>query len=204
MLEVEPSKLFRDIFPSDFLSVVVYLWVSIVRDPLAHARRVKYTSSMIWKFKKSEAATPVPQPTPIPEGGSAGEAKSPIVTSVKVENQDAALERPSGAFVIPGGYRISGLVVTGRHVVVEGELHGSGLVAPSVHVGGKGVLNAPTQATKVTVCGVVESPVAARDYIEVRQGGVIKNDVEAGGLCILPGGLVSGARLSIGPLRAQS
>lgn len=85
--------------------------------------------------------------------------------------------------------------------MVEGELCGQALVAPSVHVGAEGRLNTATQAAKVTVSGAVDSPISAREMVEVRKGGVIRNDVEAGELSILPGGLVVGARLSIGPLR---
>lgn len=121
----------------------------------------------------------------------------------QVENTDLAPSHPQGAYVIPRAYRVSGAVVTSRPVVVEGELEGSALVAPTVDVGSAGRLNIPTQAAIVTVRGSVEGPISARDYVEVQKGGVVKAAIEAGGLAILPGGVVSGAQLAIGPLRAR-
>ena len=120
-----------------------------------------------------------------------------------LENTDIVTRNPAGSFVVPGTYRISGTIVTPRHVVVEGQLDGTALVAPSVHVASNGRLNIPTQAATVTVAGVVEKSVSARELLEVRSGGALRGDVEAGVLNIQPGGQISGARLSIGPLRAQ-
>lgn len=122
--------------------------------------------------------------------------------SFGVANVDVVSKRPDGAYIVPRHYRISGKVVTSRPVVVEGRLEGPALVAPAVHVGTLGHLNLPVQATHVVVEGVVSSRISARDLVEVMRGGEIKGDVEAGALRIAPGGLVSGARLAIGPLRS--
>jgi cytoskeletal protein CcmA (bactofilin family) len=93
--------------------------------------------------------------------------------------------------------------VTHRPVVLEGELQGEGLVAPSVHIGKSGRLSIPTQAANITIEGTVDSPISVREGVEVRAGGVLLGDVEAGVLSIQPGGTVSGARLAIGPLRRR-
>ncbi len=164
---------------------------------------MKYTGRMLWKFKKTSHATP----SAIAPSASVGHDSQSVptettVVATEVENVDRAPSYPQGAFVIPRGYRISGTIVTSRPVVVEGELEGTALVAPTVHVGKSGRLNIPTQAAIVTVSGSVEGPVSARDYVEVQKGGTITSEVDAGGITILPGGLVSGARLAVGPLRS--
>ena len=182
----------------------MYACVRIYEHALAVGARLKYTLSMLWKFKRSEssqvAATAVnSQPIPVAHGAD----KPLTATPSKIENEDVVAGVQEGAYVIPASYRIAGTLVTHRHVVVQGEIHGPALVAPSVHVGSSGRLNIPTQTTTITVSGIVESPILVRDTVEVRAGGSIQGDVEAGGLSILPGGVVSGARLAIGPLRRR-
>jgi cytoskeletal protein CcmA (bactofilin family) len=159
---------------------------------------------MLWKFKRSEpsqasAAAVTPPPTSPNYVADKPQATAPS----KVENEDVIAGHHPGTYLIPAGYRIIGSLVTHRHVVVEGDLQGPALVAPSVHVSTSGRLNIPTQAATITVSGTVEAPVMARDTVEVRAGGSLRSDVEAGGLSILPGGMVSGARLAIGPLRRR-
>lgn len=172
---------------------------------LAVAEIVKYTGPMLWKFKKSPHQTTTTSPsTPSSFGqetSSAAIDKVAAAVPAPVENLDTAATHPQGAYVVPRAYKVSGTIVTSRPVVVEGELEGRALVAPTVHVGTAGRLNIPTQAAIVTVRGLVEGPLSAREYVEIQRGGMIKADVEAGGLSILPGGAVSGARLAIGPLR---
>jgi cytoskeletal protein CcmA (bactofilin family) len=185
----------------------VYDSVSIVDNALAVGVRVQYTIPMLWKFKKPEPQTPSVSATPAPSTshstGAAGGDRVGLNGSAKVENTDVVARNPVGSFVIPASYRVSGTIVTPRHVVVEGQLEGAALVAPSVHVSSSGRLNIPTQAATVTIAGVVEQPVSAREFLEVRSGGALRADVEAGTLNIQPGGHISGARLAIGPLRAQ-
>jgi cytoskeletal protein CcmA (bactofilin family) len=179
----------------------------IVDNAIAVAQIVKYTDRMLWKFKKSPHLTTSSGPSASPsvgqESSSAAMDKVAVTGPAPVENVDIAATHPQGAYVIPRAYKVSGTIVTSRPVVVEGELSGRALVAPTVHVGTAGRLNIPTQAAIVTVSGSVEGPLSAREYVEVQKGGAIKADVEAGGLSILPGGVISGARLAIGPLRSR-
>lgn len=159
---------------------------------------------MLWKFKRSEPSqAPAAAVTPPSTSPNYVADKPQTSAPSKVENEDVVTGHPQGAYVIPASYRIVGSLVTHRHVVVEGDLQGPALVAPSVHVGPSGKLSIPTQAATITVSGTVEAPVMACDIVEVRAGGSLRSDVEAGGLSILPGGLVSGARLAIGPLRRR-
>lgn len=161
---------------------------------------------MLWRSKKSglDGAS-------LSAGSSASErveqGMDPAQSSSRmsqsgVANVDVISKRADGSYIIPRGYRISGRVITSRPVVVEGRLEGPVLVAPSVHVGPDGHLNLPVQAASVTVEGIAMSAISARDSVEVRRGGEVKGDVEAGTLRIAPGGVVSGVRLAIGPLRA--
>ncbi len=185
----------------------MYVSGSILDNALAVGARVQYTDPMLWKFKKPDSQTLPVSVTPTASApqslGAAGGDRLGSNGSAKVENTDVVARNPIGSFVIPGAYRISGTMVTPRHVVVEGHLQGPALVAPSVHVAQSGRLDVPTQAATVTVSGVVERPVSARDLLEVRSGGALRSDVEAGILNIQPGGQISGARLAIGPLRSQ-
>jgi cytoskeletal protein CcmA (bactofilin family) len=162
---------------------------------------------MLWKFKKQESQTPPESDAPaasMPHSpGVAGGERAMLNGSQKVENTDVVGRNPIGSFVIPAAYRLSGTIVTPRHVIVEGELEGPALVAPSVHVASSGRLNVPTQAATITVAGVVERSVSARELLEVLSTGALRADAEAGILNIQPGGQISGARLAIGPLRSQ-
>lgn len=181
--------------------------VSIVDNALAVGGRVQYTHRMLWKLKKSDSNTlpdNAPSAAPAPASPRAAPAERlGAAGATKVENTDVVAQHPAGSFVIPVSYRISGTVVTLRHVVVQGELEGPALVAPSVYVSNSGRLKAPTQAASVVVAGVVEQPVSARDVLEIRRGGALRSDVEAAVINIQPGGHISGARLAIGPLRSQ-
>lgn len=175
---------------------------------LAVTVRVQYTGAMLWKFKKPEPTPPsssvIPSGAPI-DPHKAGGADRPILNgSSKVENTDVVTRHPAGSFVIPVSYRVSGTIVTHRHVVVEGELEGAALVAPSIAVESSGRLRASTQVGTMSVAGVVEGPVSVRDILEVRNGGALTGEVEAGILNIQPGGTISGARLAIGPLRSEN
>ena len=174
---------------------------------LAVADIVKYTVRMLWKFKKTihqgVAALSATSSSSVQDSSGAAIDRSVVDNAAMAENVDAATVPSQGAYIIPRTYRVSGTIVTSRPVVVEGELAGGGLVAPTVHIGSAGRLNTTTQAAIVTVSGLVESPISARDYVEVRKGGAIKADVEAGSISIQPGGMVSGSRLAIGPLRSQ-
>ena len=185
----------------------MYVSVSILDNALAVGVRVQYTGRMLWKFKKPDPQTPPVNATPhAPSPHSQGVVDGERIGlngSAKVENTDVVTRNPVGSFVIPASYRVSGTIVTPRHVVVEGHLEGAALVAPTVHVSSSGRLNVPTQAATVTVAGVVEQPVSAREVLEIRSGGSLRADVEAGTLNIQPGGQISGARLAIGPLRAH-
>lgn len=174
---------------------------------------MQYTGLMLWKFKKSDhrnvsPGTPSSSSSATQSNGGLMQGGAAIekVTSqgaARIENADVAVGHAAGTYVIPSSYRISAMIVTSRSVVVEGELEGSALVAPTVHVGTAGRLNVPTQASTITISGLVEAPVSARDYVEVRIGGSVKAAVEAGRLTVLPGGRVSGGQLSIGPLRSR-
>lgn len=185
----------------------MYVSVSILDNALAVGGRVQYTHRMLWKFKKPDPHTPPVNATsaaPAPASPSAAPGERlGVAGATKVENTDVVAQYPAGSFVIPASYRISGTVVTPRHVVVQGELEGPALVAPSVHVSNSGRLKAPTQAATVVVAGVVDQPVSAREVLEIRRGGALRSDVEAAVLNIQPGGQISGARLAIGPLRSQ-
>jgi len=161
---------------------------------------------MLWRSKKSgldgaslSAGTSAIEG--VEEGMDPAQSSSRMPQS-GVANVDVISKRAEGSYIIPRGYRISGRVITSRPVVVEGRLEGPVLVAPSVHVGPDGHLNLPVQAASVTVEGIAMSAISARDLVEVRRGGEVKGDVEAGTLRIAPGGVVSGVRLAIGPLRA--
>ncbi len=188
---------------------MVYASVLIYERALAVAGRVQYTGSMIWKFKRSEASqtsasagmsrSNSSNPATPSQAGVASQVSAPL----RAENEDALVGRTDGAYVIPASYRIVGTLVTHRPVILDGELQGSALVAPSVHVGQSGRLGIPTQAATITIDGAVDSHISARETVEVRAGGQLRGDVEAGGLSIHPGGVVSGARLAIGPLRRR-
>jgi cytoskeletal protein CcmA (bactofilin family) len=191
-----------------FFKAVVYASVLIFERALAVESRVQYTGSMIWKFKRSEtsqasasAGMSRSDSSNHANSSSQGGAHSQVGTPLRAENEDVLVERADGAYVIPASYRIVGTLVTHRPVILDGELQGSSLVAPSVHVGKSGRLGIPTQAATITIDGAVDSTISARETVEVRAGGQLRGDVEAGGLSILPGGVVSGARLAIGPLR---
>lgn len=175
---------------------------------LAVMVRVQYTDAMLWKFKKPEPTSPsssaIPSGAPIDPLKVGGADRTVLNGSVRVENTDVVTRHPAGSFVIPGTYRISGTVVTHRHVVVEGQLEGAALVAPSVAVESSGRLRVSTQVGTMSVAGVVEGPISVRDILEVRNGGALTGDVDAGILNIQPGGAISGARLAIGPLRSQN
>lgn len=186
----------------------MYASVLIFERALAVESRVQYTGSMLWKFKRSEtpqasASAGVSRPTSSNHANSShqGVSHPQVGAPTRAENEDALVERSDGAYVIPASYRIVGTLVTHRPVVLEGELQGPALVAPSLHVGKSGRLSIPTQVATITIDGTVDSPISARETVEVRAGGLLRGDVEAGGLSILPGGIVSGARLAIGPLR---
>ena len=185
----------------------MYVSVSILDNALAVGYRVQYTGRMLWKFKKPEPNLAPVNLTPAvstpSSNGVTGADRVTLDDSSQVANTDVVSRNPAGSFVIPVSYRICGTIVTPRHVVVEGQLEGDALVAPSVHVSASGRLNVPTQAATVTVAGVIEKPVSARELLEVRSGGALRSDVEAGILDIQPGGQISGARLAIGPLRSQ-
>ncbi len=175
---------------------------------LAVTVRVQYTDAMLWKFKKPEtpphSSSGIPLGAPIDPPKAAGADRPVLNGSGKVENTDVVTRHPAGSFVVPGSYRISGTIVTHRHVVVEGQLEGAALVAPSVAVESSGRLRVSTQVGTMSVAGVVEGPVSVRDVLEVRNGGALAGEVEAGILNIQPGGAISGARLAIGPLRSQN
>ncbi len=155
---------------------------------------------MLWRTKKLDL-----EPTGNPVVGSKEAPVAPSQSSkleITPQNLDGTRKHPLGAFVVAKGYRVSGTVVTGRPVVVEGVLSGDSLTAPSVSVGPSGVLSAPVSTNSLTVEGVVEQPVVVKESVDVRAGGCVKDDVEAAVISIAPGAIVSGARLAIGPRRA--
>lgn len=155
---------------------------------------------MLWKTKKSDVP---PSDKPVVSSQVAPAAPSQSATlEITPQNLDGSRKRPLGAFVVAKGYRVSGTVVTGRPVIVEGVLSGDSLTAPSVSVGSGGVLRAPLLTNSLIVEGVVEQPAVVKDTVEVRPGGCLKDEVEAAVISIAPGAVVSGARLSIGPRRA--
>jgi cytoskeletal protein CcmA (bactofilin family) len=154
---------------------------------------------MLWKTKKTSAGTHSPSPT---EPVQAPSEAQPGKFEISPENLDGSTKRPPGAFVVAKGYRVSASVVTARPVVVLGELVGDSLTSPSVSVGPQGRLAIPVEANSLSVEGVVEKAVKVRDGVEVKAGGAVLADVEAAAISIAPGGIVSGARLAIGPLRA--
>lgn len=162
---------------------------------------------MLWKFKKSTPQT-TQTATSFSLGSTenlvAGAQNTDVPTVGNVENTDAPRKHVSGAYVVPRGYRIVGTVVSSRPIVVDGEMSGPVLVAPSVTVGKEGRLAAPTQVSSISVEGVVTGPVLVRDTFEVWPGGEVRGDVEAGSLRIHPGGVISGAHLAIGPGRESS
>lgn len=187
-----------------FFAFVVFASVPICERALAVDGRVQYTGSMLWKFKRSETPQPSTSPvTPAPSVSNQVPQSHSTGSPSRVANEDALVGHPEGYYVVPASYRITGSLVTHRPVVLEGELQGDRLVAPSVHVRKSGRLTIPTQAAAIIIEGAVDSPISARENVEVRAGGVVRGDVEAGGLSILPGGVVSGARLAIGPLRKR-
>jgi len=154
---------------------------------------------MLWKSKKPSAGNHSPSATdpvaPVSEG-------QPGKFEINPENLDGSTKRPPGAFVVAKGYRVSASVVTARPVVVLGELIGESLTSPSVSVGPEGRLAIPVETNTLSVEGVVEQAVKVRDSVEIKAGGRVVADVEAAAISIAPGGVVSGARLAIGPLRA--
>jgi cytoskeletal protein CcmA (bactofilin family) len=154
---------------------------------------------MLWKSKKSSTTEQASSNTDAVPSRASQPGSGVEVTP---ENLDGSSKRPQGSFVVPKGYRISGTVVTARPVVILGELAGDSLTSPSVTVGAGGRLGAPVETNSLTVEGVVEQPVKARDGVEVRSGGAVLADLEAAAISIAPGGVISGARLAIGPLRA--
>jgi len=105
---------------------------------------------------------------------------------------------PSGAYRVPKGYRIAGAVATNRPVVVEGELAGTELNAQEVYVRSGGALSSPAVVGSLVVEGVVQGPVSARESVEVKPGGVLRGAVESPALTVAPGGVISGAQLSVG------
>ena len=162
---------------------------------------------MLWKFKKTGPQT-AQTATNFSIGSSENLVGTPqnadVPTVGSIENTDAPRKHVAGAYVVPRGYRIVGTVVSSRPVVVDGELSGPVLVAPSVKVGKEGRLAVPTQVSSISVEGVVTGPVLVRDTFEVWPGGEVRGDVEAGSLRIHPGGVISGAHLAIGPGRDSS
>jgi cytoskeletal protein CcmA (bactofilin family) len=154
---------------------------------------------MLWKTKKSSTSHQASSNT---DAVAARSGQPGDKLGVTPENLDGSTRRPPGSFVVPRGYRISGTVVTTRPVVILGELTGASLTSPSVTVGSGGCLAAPVETNSLTVEGVVEQPAKVRDEVEVRSGGAVLADLEAAAISIAPGGVVSGARLAIGPLRA--
>jgi len=157
---------------------------------------------MLWKTKKSSSQTPPSHTTSIPEVSSRPAEERVSRFEVAPQNIDVSVKRPSGAFVIAKGYRVTASVITARPVIVLGELVGESLTSPSVAVGPNGRLNIPVETNSLTVEGAVEQRVRVRDAVEVKSGGAIFADVEAATISIAPGGIASGAHLAIGPLRA--
>lgn len=154
---------------------------------------------MLWKSRKSSTGDQASSNTDVVASRSDQPSEKLEVTP---ENLDRSTSRPSGSFVVPKGYRISGTVVTARPVFILGELTGTSLTSPSVTVGSGGRLAAPVETNSLTVEGVVEQSATVRDGVEVRSGGAVLANLEASAISIAPGGVVSGARLAIGPLRA--
>jgi cytoskeletal protein CcmA (bactofilin family) len=103
-----------------------------------------------------------------------------------------------GSYVVPKGYRISGVVISHRPVVVRGELIGRGVSASEVLVDECGVLRAPAEVERLRVFGRVLSSVRATLVVEVLSGGEIQADLETPGLSVAPGGRVSGGLLKVG------
>lgn len=163
---------------------------------------------MLWRTKKTTVVEHSPSASfSLSEQGGANPEKrvGEVENRDEVNTGDLSREQRAsarqGVFVIPRGYKISGALVTSRSVIVEGELVGGSVFAPSVNVLKGGYLGAPTQARLVDVSGVVDGAVSAREGVVVRQGGEVRGQLEAGALSIAPGGVISGARLAIGPLR---
>lgn len=162
---------------------------------------------MLWKSKKSSPQTSQTAASfalGSPESSVGTPQNTDVVAVGNAENVDVSRKHAPGSYVVPKGYRIVGTIVSSRPVVIDGEVGGAVLVAPSVAVGKEGRLAVPTQVSSISVEGLVTAPVLVRDTFEVWPGGEVRGDVEAGSLRIHPGGVISGAHLAIGPGRESS
>jgi cytoskeletal protein CcmA (bactofilin family) len=129
----------------------------------------------------------------LPQGGS----------DKRLTEEVAGLKAIPGAYVVPRGYRISGVAISHRPVVVRGELLGRGVSASELLVESSGVLRAPAEVETLRVFGRVVSSVRATSVVEVMAGGDIQGDLEAPGLSVAPGGRVSGGLLKVGADRSR-
>lgn len=154
---------------------------------------------MVWPLRKKTSSALTTDELPQGEGPPthSGPQNTDSLESADVAQQ-AAPSVPSGAYRVPKGYRITGVVATNRPVVVEGELAGTELNAQEVYVRPGGTLSAPAVVASLVVEGVVQGPVLARESVEVKPGGVLRGALESPALTVAPGGVISGAQLSVG------
>jgi len=160
---------------------------------------------MVWPLKKRASQPTPPGSFSLGEGSAAETIKPPSTNPL---NTDTIKETPTvgaaptenivGAYKIPKGYKITGSVSTSRPVVVDGELAGPELVAQEVYVRPGGTLSSPVVVGELVVAGIVEGPVLARTAVEVKAGGILRGAVETPSLSVVPGGVISGAQLSVG------
>jgi cytoskeletal protein CcmA (bactofilin family) len=178
---------------------------ALAKNALDVGGRVQYTVFMLWRTKKNSAedlsvSSSVVTPVPVPGRNMDEPANRDVIIGSEsaIESKTAPI---TGSYKIPKGYRVSGAVVTARPVVIEGELAGGSLVAPSVVVGKGAVLAATTKSPVVDIAGFVNASLFAREGVIIRSGGEVRGDLNAASLTVAPGGVVAGARLAIGPLR---
>jgi cytoskeletal protein CcmA (bactofilin family) len=147
-------------------------------------------------------------------GGAGQPERSPAEAETPANQDIAAPSSASGvavdlsspastlkSFVIPRGYRVSGVIISHRPVVLRGELHGRSVSAGAVTVEATGVLRAPAEVESLRVFGSVVAPVRATLAVEVMSGGSIQDDLETPCLHVAAGGRVSGGLLTVGAAR---
>ena len=103
---------------------------------------------------------------------------------------------------IESGCEVSGRLVIGRPLRVEGEVRGEIESASSVVVAEGGTVEAPIRARTVEIFGAVVGDVAASREVVIHAGGRLHGDVETPSLVIERGAFFSGRTQMYRPERA--
>lgn len=102
------------------------------------------------------------------------------------------------AYVVPSGYRISGLILSSRPVVIRGDLAGGSVDAPSVTVLPGGGLGASAHVQVIKVHGAVSGDIVASNLVDVSAQGSLSGQVRSPAIRVAPGARIAGASLAVG------